>query len=135
MVAPLLCLMGIGEKEMLEGLREQHAGEQQNDATLPADDPAGEAPVALLHRQAGLEDALAPVLHLIARLAPALAAAVLVAVDLLVRQRRLLLGDEIFRRHLRPPDRWKPEEQPAPPPPFGPEERIEGNECVRTCES
>src|SRR3546814_4536096 len=75
MVAPLLCLMGIGEKEMLEGLREQHAGEQQNDATLPADDPAGEAPVALLHRQAGLEDALAQVLHLIARLAPALAAA------------------------------------------------------------
>src|SRR3546814_4293671 len=51
MVAPLLCLMGIGEKEMLEGLREQHAGEQQNDATLPADDPAGEAPVALLHRR------------------------------------------------------------------------------------
>src|SRR3546814_4742151 len=67
MVAPLLCLMGIGEKEMLEGLREQHAGEQQNDATLPADDPAGEAPVALLHRPAGLEDALAQVLHLIAR--------------------------------------------------------------------
>src|SRR3546814_11886669 len=107
MVAPLLCLMGIGEKEMLEGLREQHAGEQQNDATLPADDPAGEAPVALLHRQAGLEDALAQVLHLIARLAPALAAAVLVAVDLLVRQRRLLSGAEIFSRHLRPPDRWK----------------------------
>src|SRR3546814_17998945 len=117
MVAPLLCLMGIGEKEMLEGLREQHAGAQQNDATLPADDPAGAAPVALLHLQVGLECALARVLHRIARLSPAPASAVPVAVDLLVRPRRLLPGADIFTRHPRPPARWQPEEPPSTPPP------------------
>src|SRR3546814_18091598 len=116
MVAPLLCLMGIGEKEMLEGLREQHAGEQQNDATLPADDPAGEATVAVLHRQAGLEDALAQVRHLIARLAPELAAAVLVAVDLLVCQLRLLHAGDILLPNHRPPARRKPEAPTTPPP-------------------
>src|SRR3546814_18179005 len=99
MVAPLLCLMGIGEKEMLEGLREQHAGEQQNDATLHADDPAGEAPVALLHRKQVLQDALAPVLHRIAPTQPTSATVVRFTVDLWVCQPNTALVHQLPTPH------------------------------------
>src|SRR3546814_5166029 len=85
-----------------------------SDLALAADDPAGQAAVPLLHGEAGFEDPLAQVLHLVARLPPALAAAVLMRVDLLVGQRGLLAGDDVLR-HVRPPDRQASTEQRATP--------------------